>query len=95
MVTDETGNNVVNKAGMHTHEGVDLQSVIFENTGSFTLVIDVAGLGINKPYDTKHSGMASTTVTVVPEFPLSVLAVMGVMVVMALAVGRFKNPLMS
>ena len=94
VITDETGNNLVNKAGLHTHEGDDVQSVTFENTGSFTVAIDVAGLGVNKPYDTKHSGMASTTVTVVPEFPLSGLVIMTAVVGMGIAATRFKNPLL-
>ena len=91
MITDETGNDVVNKAGMHTPEGVDAQSVTFENTGSFTVAIDIAGLGINKPYDTKHSGMASTTLAVVPEFPIAVMTVMGAIIATTIAVSRFNR----
>ena len=49
-------------------QGVDVQSVQFSNTGSFTLAIDIAGLGNNKPYDTKHSGLASTSLTVYQNF---------------------------
>ena len=94
MITDEKGNTVMNSAAMHTHEGVDVQSVQFSNTGSFTLAIDIAGLGINKPYDTKHSGMANTSLTVVPEFPLSGLVIMTAVVGMGIAATRFKNPLL-
>lgn len=94
MITDEEGISVMNSANMHTHEGVDVQSVPFSNTGSFTLVIDIAGLGINKPYDTKHSGMASISLTVVPEFPSSVLVIMTAVVGMGIAATRFKNPLL-
>ncbi len=91
MITDEKGNSVVNKSNIHTHEGIDTQSVTFSNTGLFTLAVDVAGLGIDKPYDSGHSGMASATVTVVPEFPLSILVVMAVVVGTAIAITRSKK----
>ena len=93
MITDEDENILVSKSNMHAHEGVDVQSVTFSNTGSFTLVIDVAGLGIDEPYDTRYAGMTSTALTVVPEFPLSILAVMAVIVGTSIAITRFRNPL--
>ena len=93
MVADQGGNMVVRKEGLHVHEGVDSQSVAFSNTGSFTLTINVPGTGINKPFDTTHSGTASSMITVVPEFPLSVMAIMAAVVGIGVAATRFKNPL--
>ncbi|MGH9878153.1 MAG: hypothetical protein ACRD5H_10980, partial [Nitrososphaerales archaeon] len=54
--------------------------VTFSNTGSFTLEVEVEGLGMEKPYDSLHSGKASTLITVVPEFPLGTLIVMGALI---------------
>ncbi|MFQ5969793.1 MAG: sialidase family protein [Nitrososphaerales archaeon] len=94
MITDENGSNVLNKENLYTHEGVDRQSVTFSNTGSFSLTIDVAGLGINKPFDTMHGGMASTALIVVPEFPVSILAIMAIVVGTGIAITRFRNPVL-
>jgi len=93
MIKDEDGNIVVDKQNMHISESVDTQSVTFSNTGSFTLVIDVIGLGMIEPYDTRYSGAASALLTVVPEFPLSILAVMAMIVGIVTAITRFRNPL--
>jgi len=92
-VTDKSGAMVAHKMGIHIHEGMDSQSVAFSNTGSFTLMIVVEGLGINKPFDTTHSGTATSMVAVTPEFPLSVMAIMAAVVGIGVAATRFKNPL--
>ena len=92
-IKDEDGNIVVNKPNMQANQSVDTQSVTFPNTGSFTLVIDVIGLGMIEPYDTRYSGAASALLTVVPEFPLSILAVMAVIVGLVTVITRFRNPL--
>ncbi|MGH9910800.1 MAG: hypothetical protein ACRD32_09180, partial [Nitrososphaerales archaeon] len=91
MFVDEKGNNVINKSNIHTAEGMDTHSVAFSDTGSFALTIDVAGLGIDQPYDSRFSGIAGTTVTVVPEFPVSILAVTAVVVGTVVAITRFRS----
>jgi hypothetical protein len=91
MIMDEDGNDIINRLNMHAHEGTDTQSVMFSNTGSFTLLIEITGLGLNQPYDSRYNGMVSTTLTVVPEFPLGVLAVMGVVLGTAVAVVRSRH----
>ena len=90
-VINKNGNVVVNKADLHSNEGVDTQIITFRDKGSFTLAIEVAGLGANKPYDTKHSGMAGTTLTVVPEFSVAVLAVWAVVVGVGITITRIRN----
>ena len=92
-VADQSGAMVAHKMGIHVHEGMDSQSVAFSGTGSFTLMIVVEGTGLNKPFDTTHSGTASSSVTVVPEFPLGVMAIMAAVVGIGVAATRFKNPL--
>jgi len=92
-VADASGAMVANEMGIHIHEGVDSRSVAFSDTGSFNLMIVVEGTGINKPYDTAHSGTASSMVTVTPEFPLGIMAIMAAVVGIGVAATRFKNPL--
>ena len=70
---------------------MDTQIITFRDKGSFTLAIEVAGLGANKPYDTKHSGMAGTTLTVVPESSVGVLAVWTVVVGVGITITRIRN----
>jgi len=94
MITDENGNNVVSESNIHAHAGIDTRTITFSETGSFTLSIDVAGIGINEPYDSSYSGMASTALIVVPEFPLSILAVMGLVLGAVIVITRFRNQLL-
>jgi plastocyanin len=92
MVSDASGNMLAHNEGIHVHNGIDSQKVAFANTGSFELMVDVEGTGINQPYDTTHSGMASSMVAVTPEFPLGIMAAMAAVVGIAVAVSRFKSP---
>lgn len=92
-IADETGAMPVHKTGLHVHNGMDTQSVSFSNTGGYVVTVEVLGTGIDRPFDTAHSGTASSTVSVVPEFPLSVMAIMAAVVGMTIAATRFKNPI--
>jgi hypothetical protein len=92
-IADETGAMPVHKTGLHVHNGMDTQSVSFSNTGGYVVTVEVLGTGIDRPFDTSHSGTASSTVSVVPEFPLSVMAIMAAVVGMTIAATRFKNPI--
>jgi hypothetical protein len=38
--------------------GSDVQNIMIENHGKYTLVITVLGTGINPPFDTTRSGVA-------------------------------------
>ena len=90
-VTDKSGAMVAHEVGQHSMGGTESKSVAFSNTGSYTLMIVVEGTGINKPFDTAHSGTASSTITVTPEFPLSVMAIMAAVVGIGVAATRFKS----
>jgi hypothetical protein len=92
-ITDEGGNMLVHQTGLHVHDGMDTQSVTFSQTGSFTLTINVVGTGLSQPYDTANSGTVSAVIAVVPEFPLSVIAIMATLLGIGVAVTRLKNPL--
>ncbi len=73
-VTDSSGTAVVDKKAIHTHTCTDSQSVRFTSTGSYTLSVNVIGTGIPPPpFDTSHSGLATTSLKVVPEFPLTTI----------------------
>lgn len=91
IIMDDKGNSIVNRANKHAHEGTDTQVVTFSNTGSFTLTVDVEGLGMEKPYDSVHSGKATTLVTVVPEFPLGTMVVMGSLIAAVIALTVLSN----
>ncbi|MFY3741664.1 MAG: plastocyanin [Candidatus Nitrosomirales archaeon] len=92
-VVDETGAMIAHKTGVHLMEGTDTQSVTFSNTGSYNLMVVIEGTGTSQPYDTTYSGTASSTVTVTPEFPLGVMAIMAAVVGIGIAATRFRNPL--
>lgn len=92
-VADQSGAMVAHEMGIHSMGGADSKSVAFSNTGSFTLMVVVEGTGASKPYDTNYSGTASSMVTVTPEFPFSVVAIMAAVVGMGVLATRFKSPL--
>jgi hypothetical protein len=93
QITDESGAMVVQRTNLHVHDGMDTQSVTFSNMGSFTLMIDIEGTGIMQPYDTANTGTASVTVTVTPEFPLGVMAIMAALIGFGLLGTRLKHQL--
>ncbi len=83
-VIDSSGKVIKSVEGVHTHTGIDVQTVKFDNVGDFKLEITVIGLGLSQPFDTSKSGTAQSSIMVVPEFPfaLPMLAAAGVIVVL-------------
>jgi hypothetical protein len=65
-VKDAQGNTVKSLMGLHTHTGNDVQTISFDKTGNFNLVITVLGTGLTMPFDTAKSGTAETPIVVVP-----------------------------
>lgn len=58
QLLDDKGTYVFSKENMHVHMGSDVQNIMIENHGKYTLVITVLGTGINPPFDTTRSGVA-------------------------------------
>ncbi len=90
-VVDANGNVVFERLEAHTHEGTDSIDVDFANTGAFSIDIQVLGTGINKPFDTKHSGSANASISVVPEFPVGVLTTLAGIAGASIAMSRLKG----
>ena len=89
-VSDSLGVKVLNLKGMYTKSGMDTQSINFTQEGPFTVLIDIEGTGTDEPFDTKYSGMASATITVVPEFPASIMFMTAV-IGFALTISMYKK----
>jgi hypothetical protein len=70
-IMDEQGNIVESITDLHTHAGNDVQTVTFNDTGSFMLVATIIGTGLEPPFDTTRSGTAESAIMVVPEFPIA------------------------
>ena len=70
-IMDEQGNIVESMTDLHTHTGNDVQTVTFNDTGSFRLVTTIIGTGLEPPFDTTRSGTAESAIMVVPEFPIA------------------------
>ena len=88
-IVDMAGKEVLNRLNQHSSDGHDTQTVTFLETGPMTIIIDVEGLGVEQPYNTKYSGMASAVITVVPEFSVAVL-VFGLAIIAIVLLGKFK-----
>lgn len=91
QITDEVGNIVVRKTNLQAQDGIDTRTVTFADTGSFTITVEVKGRGLSEPYDTSRSGTANVMITVVPEFPLSVMAIMAAVIGIGIGVTKFKS----
>jgi hypothetical protein len=89
VIMDAKGNIVHKIHEAHAHDGMSTYSLLFSDTGSFTITIDVEGAGA-PPYDTRYSGSASSTIAVTPEFPLSVMAIMAAVVGIGVVATRLK-----
>jgi hypothetical protein len=63
-IKDENGETIQSMTDLHTHSGSDMQTVTFDTTGRFNLVVTIIGTGINPPFDTTKSGTAQTTIMV-------------------------------
>ena len=92
-IVDANGNVVFNKQDAHTHEGTDSIDVEFNNTGSYSINIQILGTGINQPFDTRYSGNTNVSVSVVPEFPVGILSTLAGLAGLAVAMSRFKGRL--
>lgn len=88
-ILDESGAEVESLTNLHTHIGQDVQTVTFDKTGNFKLMIEIIGTGINPPFDTTRSGTVEAAVMVVPEFPI-VPAVMAAATALAVLAARFR-----
>jgi hypothetical protein len=56
---------------LHTHSGSDVQTVTFDTTGRFNMVVTIIGTGIDPPFDTTQSGTAQTAIMVGQESPIA------------------------
>ena len=88
-VLDSSGEGILIMQNQHAESGEDTQSINFSQEGPFTVLIYIIGTGINEPFDTKNSGVASATITVVPEFPQSALISMAAMTSLMLAISFY------
>lgn len=55
---DDKGTSIFSKENIHVHMGSDVQNIMIENPGKYTMLITVLGTGINPPFDTTRSGVA-------------------------------------
>ena len=91
LIEDMQGNTIINNPNQMAATGVDIQTVTFSKIGPFNIQIEIESLGIEPPYDTKYSGKTSAVITVIPEFPLGVLAVLIVVLSMGILLGKFRT----
>ncbi|MGQ0791029.1 MAG: sialidase family protein [Nitrosopumilaceae archaeon] len=89
-VSDSTGKKVLSLKNLHVKSGMDTQLINFTQEGPFTVLIDIQGTGIDEPFNTKYSGVASATITVVPEFSSSII-LMTAVIGLALAISMYKK----
>jgi len=94
QISDSQGQSILNLQNQHSQSGINSHSVTFLQEGPFTILIDIQGTGTDPPFDTKSSGRASVTITVVPEFRnsvmISMVAIMGLAMIITLY-HKFKH----
>jgi hypothetical protein len=92
-VLDSSGDKILIMKNQHAESGEDTLSINFSQEGPFTILIDIVGTGTDEPFDTKNSGIASATITVVPEFPQGIIMSMAAMIGLMLVISFFKKNL--
>jgi hypothetical protein len=63
-VLDSSGKPVFSEQNQHTHIGQNEHEITFNSTGNYDIKINVLGTGIDPPFDTTRSGIATVPVTV-------------------------------
>ncbi|MGD1835774.1 MAG: hypothetical protein ACPKPY_13900 [Nitrososphaeraceae archaeon] len=63
-IINSSGENVFSKENIHTHIGEDAQDLVFENQGTYDIIVTVLGTGVDPPFDTTRSGVGSISITV-------------------------------
>lgn len=63
-VSDSSGNPIYSEENLHTHIGQNEHEITFNSAGEHNIKIDVLGIGIDPPFDTARSGIATVPVTV-------------------------------
>jgi hypothetical protein len=71
IIDENNGETIQSMTDLHTHSGSDVQTVMFDTTGSFRLVVTIIGTGINPPFDTTQSGTAERAIMVGQETPVA------------------------
>ncbi|MEX0597524.1 MAG: sialidase family protein [Candidatus Paceibacterota bacterium] len=90
-VFDASGKKTISMDNQYAESGEGILSLNFPQEGPFTIQIDVIGIGIDEPFDTKNSGIASATITVVPEFPQGIIMSMAAMLGLVLVITFYKK----
>ncbi len=90
-VLDYEGKSIVNLQNHHTQSGVVSHEIMFTQEGPSTIQIEIHGTGEEHPYDTKNSGKASATITVVPEFPISSIMTMAAVIGFVVAITIYQK----
>ncbi len=93
-IEDVEGNRIHSSLNQIAKNGFDTQTITFPKTGPMTVEINIEGLGLEEPFDTKYSGKTNAVITVVPEFPAGILWVMvfalAMIVILKNSKSRFK-----
>ena len=90
-VLDSSGEKVLSMQNQHAKSGVDTQSINFSQEGPFTILINIIGAGADMPYNSKYNGMASATITVIPEFPQSIMMSMATILGLSSVIMIYKK----
>jgi len=92
-VFDASGNKVVSIQNLFAQNGIDSQLITFDETGPISFLIDIAGTGADRPYDTKYSGKTSVIFTVVPEFPFGAIMSLGAVIGLGVIITHYRSQL--
>ena len=83
-IENSTGHRVFSDSNQFAEKGNDTQKVIFSETGSKTLLIEVHGLGKEQPLDTTYSGISSAIITVHQEFSFGIFVLIGLAIILSI-----------
>jgi hypothetical protein len=87
---EDLNGRIIYDDSQYTEDGSDSQTVQFSQTGPVTVKITVDGQGIEKPYDAKYEGETNAVFTVIPEFPLSAIGILSIVMASGILLRKFK-----
>jgi len=89
-IFDVDGNTILAKSNQYAEDGFDSQMVLFSKIGPVSIEIEILGTGKTKPFDTSYSGSTDAVISVVPEFPIGIIGIMGLFMVIIVTLRKFK-----
>jgi len=90
-IKDAHGNKIISRLNQFTETGLDTHIIRLSKNGPVSIEIEIHGLGTEQPFNKKYSGFSNALITDVPEFPIGVIGIMGLVMTLGIIWRKIKG----